>query len=87
MPKLREMKSSVSGAFKRFKKEHKIVFWVLLGITILVGVFSGLFGAILVILIFIVSPYIYYKLLKWGVPPIFKTIDNGLQKFFRVKKT
>jgi len=87
MTKLREMKGNISGSLKRFRKEHKIVFWLLLGITILVGVFSGLFGAILVILVFIVSPYIYYKLLKWGVPPIFKKIDNGLQKFFRVKQT
>jgi hypothetical protein len=86
MTKLREMKTSVSGSLKRFKKEHKIVFWIILAIAILASVFSGLLGGALIILIFIVSPYIYYRLIKWGIPPIFKKIDNGLQRLFKVNK-
>jgi len=86
MVKLREMKGDVKKSIKRFKQEHKIVFWVLFGLSLLIGAFSGLFGFILMLCVFVLTPYVYYKLLKWGVPPIFKGIEKFLENLFKVNK-
>ena len=86
MVKLREQAGKIKSSFFKFKKEHKIVFWILLVLFILTAIGTGALGFALLIILFIITPWIYYKILKCGVPPVFKGIENWLQKLFKVNK-